>query len=146
MKTKSQYLKMTPEQLGMLRPNAFLKWDTSKGCHTFLILMRPPVNSSRLTVDTSIDLNNDASFRHHYVYDIDGTVVGSMLHVRVKFCQFTALSVSRVLIDGQTHDMRCLTGSAGGGLYMFSDGNGSCMALAESAAYPTSPLVVRDKN
>ena len=139
------YLKLSAEQLASLHSGSFILLETTKGCHTFLILMRPPVNSSRLTVDTSIDVNNDPEFRQHYVIDVDNIVVGSLLYVRAKFCEYSALTVSRVLIDGAHHDMRCLTGCAGGGLYMFSDGNGSCMALSEAAAYPSSPLVIRDK-
>lgn len=145
MTGNKKFLKLTAEQEAALHPGVFILLDTSKGCHTFLILMRQPVNSKRLTVDTSIDLNNDPAFRQYYVSDVDEMVVGSLLRVRAKFCQHTALSVSRVLIDGNHHDMRCLTGAAGGGVYMFSDGNGSCMALSEYAAYPTSALVIRDK-
>ena len=143
MASTSKFLKLTEEQEASLHPGVFILLDTSKGCHTFLILMRQPVNSKRLTIDTTIDLNNDPAFRQFYVTDIDDMVVGSLLRVRAKFCQHTALSVSRVLIDGSPHDMRCLTGAAGGGIYLFS--NGSCMALSEYASYPTSSLVIRDK-
>lgn len=145
MTNSPKFLKLSADLEAALHPGSFILLDTSKGCHTFLILMRMPVNSKRLKVDTTIDLNNDPAFRQYYVTDVDDMVVGSLFRVRAKFCQHTALSVSRVLIDGNHHDMRCLTGSAGGGVYMFSDGNGSCMALSEYAAYPTSSLVIRDK-
>lgn len=145
MTTKPKFLAFTETQVQSLRPGAFILLDTKAGCHSFLILMRMPVNSGRMTVDLTLDVNNNSEFRQYYVMDVDGSVVGSLLKVRAKFCKYTPLTVSRVVVSDIPLPMRCLTNSASGGLYMFTDGNGSCMALSEASSYPTSHLIIRDK-
>lgn len=142
MPKKDQFLKLDGELLDSLPVGRFEMVGNYRGTLEFLILMREPLNAKRLTPDYTIDLNQNSEFQHFFVLDVDDSVVGSILRVRSKFANYSPLAVSRVLDNSTPTPTKCVTENASGGLYMFTDDQGSCLALAESAKTPISSLVI----
>ena len=126
-------------------PGIFYETGAGRGRKEFIILLRNPFNSSRLELDTAVELNCDPDFKHYFINDVDGNVVGSLLDVRDKFLHVSPLTVSRVLNHKEFIPFRCMTEQDSGGLFMFNNGAGSCLALSSWAQLPTSPLCITDR-
>lgn len=126
-------------------PGIFYEIGASRGRREFIILLRNPFNADRLVLDTAVELNCDPEFKHHFINDVDGNVVGSRLDVRDKFINSSPLSVSRVLHHKEFIPFRCVTEQDSGGLFMFNNGAGSCLALSSWAQIPSSQLCITDR-
>lgn len=144
--TKYERLKLTDLQRQTMLPSVFHEIGQSKGRTNYVLLMRMPLNMDRIRVDFGVELNGDQEFQHYFLYDIDNEVVGSYLSVRTKFSRANPISVSRVLNSVEPCSMVSTLAGASGGIYIFSDGQGNCMALAESSGDPDNPLVVKGKD
>lgn len=144
--TKLEKLKLTDLQRQTLLPSVFHEIGKGKGTTNYILLMRLPLDMDRLRVDFGVELNGDPEFKHYFLYDIDNEVVGSYLSVRTKFSRATPISVSRVLNSVDPCPMASTLAGASGGIHIFSDGHGTCMALAESSGDPDNPLVVKGKD
>lgn len=142
---KLERLKLTDLQCQTLLPGVFHVLGQSKGRTQYLILMRMPLVMDKLRVDFGVELNEDPEFQHYFVYDIDNEVIGSYLSVRTKFSKHTPITVSRVLNSVEPCSLVSTLANASGGIFLFSDGQGTCMALAESSGDPDNPLVVKGK-